>query len=148
MTENKYYSINSFMNNLKNKSSEDIEYIDLYFIPAQTFRNQFNNITIKPVAMLIKDKDKVKSFKYNDMITYLEHTPLISFKPNSDRRIYKKQQLQKLIIKNELKDYNEYQYYESKIITVNDIKVIEKIKSEVPESKIIKIDNDEVELFE
>lgn len=146
-----YYSINSFMRIILEKEAESqIDFIDLYFIPTQTFRNQFNNTCIKPVALLIKSNgSKARSLKYTDMIDYLGHIPVVSFKPNGERRIYKKQDLQKLVIKNSLKDYKDHQYYDSKIITVNDAFVIEKIKADIPEkSSTIVIDDTEVELFE
>lgn len=175
-TQRKYYSINSFMKAIIEKESPDsqVEFIDLYFIPGQAFRNQFNSTSIKPTAMLIKLKSTqsnlgvakqsrpafrgsdgpetlkpVKSLKYADMIAYLGHTPIVSFKANGDRRIYKKQAMQKLVIKNILKDYQDRQYYDSKIITVNDNTVIDKIKADIPDkTSTIDIYDSDVELFE
>lgn len=142
----KFYSINSFMKYVTEKET-DVEYVELFFIPAQTFKNQFNNTTIKPVAMLIKTKDNVKSLKYNDMISYTDSPILLSFKVNGDRRIYKKQTLQKLIIFNKIKQHKEYEYFESKIIVVTDKTVIDKITKDIPESTSVSF-NDNVELFE
>lgn len=145
--ESKFYSINSFMTRINELSVDVIEHVDLYFIPSKSFKNQFNNITIKPVAMVIKTKDNTTSFKYNDMINYLNFIPIISFKSNNDRRIYKKQQLQKLIIHNIIKQHKEFNYYESKIITVTDQTVVDKIKQAIPQSTTIHT-LDEIELFD
>lgn len=151
-TQKKYYTINSFMRFILEKEDDSqVEFIDLYFIPAQSFRNQFNNTCIKPVALLIKPKgSKAKSFKYTDMMEYLDHIPIVSFKPNMERRVYKKQELQKLVIRSDLKEYEGRQYYDSKIITVNDKTVIDKIKADIPKqsSKMIDVEDIEVELFE
>ena len=128
----KYFTINSFMHLLNEKF--DVEFVHIYFIPSYSFRNQFNNISIKPVAMLFKEKDnKPQSKKYNDMIDLLGCVPIISFKPSNERRIYKNQQMQKLIIYNEVMTSEKGEYYISKILTVNDEKVIKAIKDEVPE---------------
>ena len=130
----KYFTINSFINSLNEKLN--IEFVHLYFIPSHTFRNQFNNISIKPIAMLFKEKDnKPQCKKYNDMIDLLGCLPIISFKPSNDRRIYKNQQLQKLIIYNEVLSSEKGEYHISKILTVNDEKVINCIKSNLPEQK-------------
>lgn len=147
--ETKFFSTNSFMKLVIDKEKENtIEFIDLYFIPLQTFKNQFNNVSIKPLALLIKLKGtKAKSLKYSEMIEYLGCIPIISFKPNNDRKIYKKQEMQKLIIKNGLKEYQGNSYYESKVITVKDSKVIEKIKADAPQKNSFTT-NDEMELFE
>lgn len=145
--ETKFFSTTSFMKYILEKES-NVDFIDLYFLPTQTFKNQFNNVSIKPLALLIKEKtSKAKSYKYNDMITYLQCVPIISFKPNTERKIYKKQLMQKLIIKNVLKEYQHNAYYESKIITVKDNFIIDKIKGEAPERSTFTT-NDEAELFE
>ena len=145
MSQNQFFSVNAFMKHILDKQS-DVQYIDLYFVPSHTFRNQYNNVSIKPIALLIKTSDAAKSFKYNDMISYLGVTPIVSFKQNSDRKIYKKSPMQKLIIKNLLKNHNEHEYYESKIITVTDKMVIEKINADAPKISNITHD-DETELF-
>ena len=133
----KYFTINSFMKLINEKSN--IEFVHLYFIPSHSFRNQFNNISIKPIAMLIKEKDnKPQCKKYNDMIDLLGCLPIISFKPSNDRRIYKNQQLQKLIIYNEVLTSDKGEYYISKILTVNDEKVINSIKANLPEQNNIR----------
>lgn len=157
VNERRYFSVNSFMRFLVDKEGKEdpIDFIDIYFIPAQTFRNQFNGTSIKPVALLIKRKDaKATSLRYNDMIDYVSSgvakhgfIPIISFKPNGDRRVYKKVELQKLIVKNVLKEYQGNTYYDSKIVTVTDKFVIDKIKSDIPvqpPSTFI----DDIELFE
>ena len=133
----KYFTINSFINSLNEKLN--IEFVHLYFIPSHTFRNQFNNISIKPIAMLFKEKDnKPQCKKYNDMIDLLGCLPIISFKPSNDRRIYKNQQLQKLIIYNEVLSSEKGEYHISKILTVNDDKVINSIKADLPEQDNIR----------
>ena len=125
----KYFTINSFINSLN-----DVKFVSLYFIPSHTFRNQFNNISIKPIAMLFKEKDnKPQSFKYNDMIDLLGCVPIISFKPSNERRIYKNQQMQKLIIYNEVLTSDKGDYHMSKILSVMDEKVINSIKANLPE---------------
>ena len=132
----KYFTINSFIKQLNEKF--DVEFVHLYFIPSHSFRNQFNNISIKPVAMLFKEKDnKPQCKKYNDMIDLLGCLPIISFKPSNDRRIYKNQQLQKLIIYNEVLTSEKGEYHISKILTVNDDKVINSIKADLPEQNNI-----------
>ena len=131
-TENKYFTINSFINSL----NDDVEFVNLYFIPSHSFRNQFNNISIKPVAMLLKTKDvKPQTMKYDDMIHELGCIPIISFKPSGERKIYKNQQLQKLIIHNNVHVFEKGEYYDSKILTINDDKVINSIKANLPELK-------------
>ena len=128
----KYFTINSFMKLINEKSN--IEFVCVYFIPSHTFRNQFNNISIKPIAMLLKEKDnKPQTMKYDDMIKYIVIQPIISFKPSGERRIYKNQHLQKLIIYNEMLSSDKGEYHISKILTVNDEKVINSIKSNLPE---------------
>lgn len=156
-SEVKFFSVNKFMNDL-NAKSEHVEFVHLYFIPSQFFRNQFNQISIRPVAMVLKNKDeKAKSMKYEDMKQFLGYIPIVSFKQSNDRRIYKNQRMQKLIIHNELhkkdgifiddsgKAYD-IEYYDSKILTVNDENVIVSIKANIPEFKHKY--NDDVELFD
>ena len=143
----KYFTINSFMKILSEKLN--VEFVHLYFIPSHTFRNQFNNISIKPIAMLLKEKDnKPQSKKYNDMINFLGCVPIISFKQSGDRRIYKNQQLQKLIIYDEVLTSEKGDYHMSKILTINDDKVINSIKANLPEQKpIITYDDGFDDLF-
>lgn len=146
-SQHRYFSIKSFMRLILEKET-NLECADIYFIPSQSFRNQFNNTSIKPVAMLLKIKDsKPKSLRYQEMIDFLGVLPVISFKTNGERRLYKNQPLQKLVIRNVLKEYNNQTFYDSKIFTVNDTTVIEKIKAELPaqpQSTFI----DDIELFE
>lgn len=153
MTSNnttKFIAINKFMELIKAIEHDDeIEFIDIYFIPSQAFRNQYNNISIKPVALLIKCKDKkATSLKYDDMVKYITFMPIISFKQNSERRVYKSQALQKLHILNKIKEYDEYKYYESKIMTCMDQLLIEKIKQCVPDRPHTSKITDDNELFE
>lgn len=153
--DSKYFSINTFMRYMMDKEtagsanqpSGEVEHIDVYFIPAHSYTNQFNNISIKAVALLIKQKGIIKSYKYNEMLEHLGFIPIISFKFNGDRRIYKKQPLQKLIIRNKLNEFQDKQFYSNKIMVVTDNGVIEKIKAALPEKKSIASD-DEIELFD
>lgn len=80
-------------------------------------------------------------------VEHLGFIPIISFKFNGDRRIYKKQPLQKLIIRNKLNEFQDKQFYSNKIMVVTDNSVIDKIKAAIPEKKSIVLD-DEIELFE
>ena len=140
--EIKYFTVNSFMNHIQELTNDKIIFIHLYFIPSYSFRNQFNNMNIKPIAMLLKTENEMKNMKYNDMINYLNCFPVISFKQTGEKRIYKKQQLQKFIIYNEVHTSDKGPYYNSKIITVNDEKVINIIKADLPEqNKVIKHDD-------
>ena len=138
----KYFTVNKFMDDMKDKC--DVELVHLYFIPSHAFRNQYNNMSIKPVAMILKEVDnKPKTMKYDAMIQFLDCIPIISFKPFGDRRVYKKQQLQKLIIYNQQHASDKGQYYDSKILTVNDEKVIENIKADIPAvTNVVKHDDD------
>ena len=141
------FMINKEAIGMSNLPGSEVELVDVYFIPAHSYTNQFNNISIKAIALLVKQKGIIKSYKYNEMVEHLGFIPIISFKFNGDRRIYKKQPLQKLIIKNKLNEFQDKQFFSNKIMVVTDQNVINKIKAALPEKKSIIMD-DEIELFE
>ena len=145
-SEVKIFSVNKFMTALKELTqaplvndltakSEHVEFVHLYFIPSHAFRNQFNQISIRPVAMFLKNKGEIKykSMNCDEMIKFLNCIPIITFEPSNDRRIYKNQKIQKLAIFNEVNiscnadgSFSCYYtnepiaYYESRILPVND----------------------------
>lgn len=124
-----YTSITSIMKVLT-ELENNIEFVEFYFIPNNSFVNRYNNDVINPVAMLLKYKNiaKVKTFLYNDMISHLTFLPKISFKAN-EHKICKYMPMQKLKILNCPRKCKDSMYYVYNLFDITDNGIINKIKS-------------------
>lgn len=125
-----FHSPTAFMKLILNNEI-NIEFIELYFIPNECYVSNFGHDVAKPIALLIKYKnnERVKTFKYNDMIQYLSFIPKISLKRTNSNYIHKHKQMQKIVINSKLIKCSTYEYYNYDIQDVDNIAVINILKA-------------------
>lgn len=140
--QNVYYSVNKFVSFVGEKTKKKFKEAILYFENEDVFKNQFEHYCIKPVFILLRnDKEKV-FLNHKKILEMCDGQLIVSFSENANRKLPKdKDSLCEMVISFVQKEFKEFHYYPTLLLTCTNEKNIEAIRSQ-----ILRVEHDEYEI--
>ena len=146
-----FASVTKFVEFVKSNYKGNFISAAIFFENDQAFKNQFDRTCIKPIFIVLNNKNKSKNIylthkeileKYNNKIL------IVSFAENEQRRLPKEEGLIcELVIDFKPKVYKEQTYYESSLVICANQKNIDMIRKNTIQAELVK-DNEELPIME
>ena len=127
-----FYSVNKFWDFIGTKH-DNVYAIHLWFAPMDSFKNEYKQVCIKPIAMMVKGDDGSKKvYKYEEFVKLCGNEVIISFAPTFSRTVNKKVSLQILTIYKKVKEFKSYgSFHLSDIVSETNKQVIKVLNDAV-----------------
>ena len=148
MSNNTFLSVSQFVEFINEHKQQILEFgkitnqfciigCSLYFEPYATFKNKYNKMCIKPIAITFNGLNKKFTIGHNKVLSLFDNLqPIITFHESMKRTINKNESLQYLSVGFEQKEYDNTLYYPTEIYTC----LIKSLKTKIIESKVIEKD--------
>lgn len=129
--QNIYQSVTKFVNFINDHFEHKIDSAILFFEGDAAFKNQFNNICIKPVFIQLNSEER-QYINHKKILELFDGQLVISITENNKRKLQKsKGQFYKLTVDFKQKEFNNNKFYSSIITTCTNKRNIESIRKQV-----------------
>ena len=127
-----YQSITKFVEFMKEHLDDQIKNVTAYFDGDDVFKNQFNNICVKPIFIKVTYDTENKYLSHKKIIEMFGGELVLSFNENNKRKLTKaKNLLYELKIDFQTKEFNGNKYYPSTISTCLNKRNIDMIRKQI-----------------
>lgn len=127
-----YQSITKFVEFMKEHLDDQIKNVTAYFDGDDVFKNQFNNICVKPIFIKVTYDTENKYLSHKKIIEMFGGELVLSFNENNKRKLTKaKNLLYELKIDFQTKEFNGNKYYSSTISTCLNKRNIDMIRKQI-----------------
>ena len=127
-----YQSITKFVEFMKEHLDDQTKNVTAYFDGDDVFKNQFNNICVKPIFIKATYDSENKYLSHKKIIEIFGGELVLSFNENNKRKLTKaKNLLYELKIDFQTKEFNGNKYYSSTISTCLNKRNIDMIRKQI-----------------